>query len=175
MFSYSAFETLLIVTGAATAVREELVVAGCGDVNRFCPVVPGEVVWDTCDCGQLAQTITSVTPSNTFPAPALDARTTPCGPQQVVVSVTLSLTRCVPVLDDNGQAPSCDALGAAALCLEQDRVSVRHGVTCYLRDRRDAYEITDFVVGAATSVGPQGGCAGVELAYSFGLANVCCG
>lgn len=168
-------DIVIVVTGAAQAVRDEIVELGCGDVNRFCPLVPGAIAWDECDCGQLAQTITQIFPSNVFPTPATDTRQTACGPQLSVVNVTLSLTRCVPIVDDNGSPPSCDALLASAVILECDRQAVRTAVACHLLALRDTYQIHDFSIGPAVSVGPEGACAGVELTYQFAVSNLCCG
>lgn len=167
-------EIVAVVTGAAQAVRDEIIAAGCGDVNRFCPLVPGEIAWDECDCGQLAQTITEIYPSTNFPLQAVDDRRTACGPQMSVVNVTLSLTRCVPGPNDNGSPPTCDALLAASVITECDRQAARKAVACYLMELRETYQIHEFVIGSAVSVGPQGGCSGIELPYRFGINNVCC-
>lgn len=168
-------DIVVVVTGAAQAVREEIISLGCGDVNRFCPLVPGEIAADECDCGQLAQTIVEVFPSNVFPTPATDTRQTPCGPQLSVVSVSVSLFRCVPGPNDNGTPPSCDALLNSAIVMECDRQAVRTAVACYLQELRDTYQIHDFAIGSATSVGPDGGCAGVQMTYQFAVSNICCG
>jgi hypothetical protein len=167
-----------IVTGVGECVREELAETDAGVPDRFCLIVPGEIAWDECECGQFAQSITTEVPSENFPFPATDRRSTACGPQFLVVTVVASLTRCVPTFDRNNKPPSCDALFAAALRLEEDRTALRRGVTCCLRGMRNTYtspiRITDFTVGAATSVGPNGMCAGVELTYQFAVSNVCC-
>lgn len=167
-----------IVTGVGECVREELAETEAGVPDRFCLIVPGEIAWDECECGQFAQSITTEVPSENFPFPSTDRRTTACGPQFLVVTVVASLTRCVPTFDRNNRAPSCDSLFAAALRLEEDRGALRRGVTCCLRAMRNTYtspiRITDFTVGAATSVGPNGTCAGVELTYQFAVSNVCC-
>lgn len=171
---YTPTHVVDTVTTVATAVRERIIAEGGGDVNRFCPLVPGAIAWDECDCGQLAQTIPQVYPSDIFPAPASDTRTTPCGPQFIVVTVVLSLTRCVQGINDNGFAPTCAQLLDDALVLEADRYAVRKAILCALRELRDTYDIAEFSVGATTSVGPEGMCAGIEQAYAFALSNVCC-
>jgi hypothetical protein len=162
-----------VVVGAGQAVHQELVSLDA-DVDRACYLVPGDVAWDECDCGQLAQTVTEVVPSSSFPTPATDTRQTPCGPGLAMVRVRLSLVRCVPGMDDNGTPPACDDLAVAALALETDRWVVRRVVPCYLQELRRTYVILDYAVGAGTSVGPLGGCAGVELLYTFGVADACC-
>lgn len=165
---------ITVVTGAATAVREGLISTGCGDVNRFCPIVPGNIAWDECDCGMLAQTITQTFPSNVFPTAAVDQRQTACGPNLLVVNVLATLVRCVPIMDDNGNPPNCLALEDAAVQLECDRQVLRYSITCYLRSLRDQYTIHEFSVGAASSTGPEGACAGIELPYQFAISNLCC-
>lgn len=168
-------DIIVVVTGAAQAVRDEIIQNGCGDVNRFCPLVPGEIAADECDCGQLAQTITEIYPSNAFPTPATDTRQTACGPQMSVVSVSLSLLRCVPGPQDSGAPPTCDSLLAAAVVMECDREAARLAIACYLRNLRETYQIHEFAIGSATSVGPDGGCAGIQLPYQFAISNICCG
>ena len=142
--------------------------------DRFCALVPGEVAWDNCQCGQFAQTIESVFGSNSFPTPATDTRQTPCGPNLTVVVVRASLVRCVHGVSDDGRPPSCAALLADALTLEDDRWAVRRGVACHLADLRAAYTVVDFALDASTTLGPSGGCAGSELTYRFALGALCC-
>lgn len=170
---YTALALSAVVTGAGEAVRLALTATTAGAPSRVCLLVPGEIAWDNCDCGQLAQTITEVYPSDTFPVPANDSRRTACGPNLTVARVKLSLVRCVRGPTD-GDPPSCADLLADALVLESDRYVARTALACYLAGRRDAYAITDFAVGAGVSVGPQGDCAGVEVAYLVGLGSACC-
>lgn len=164
----------MIVTGVGECVREELEDTEGGVPNRFCLLVPGDIAWDECQCGQFAQTITTDTPSNAFPAPATDQRATACGPNLLVVTVVASLTRCVPTIGRDNKPPSCGALLEAARILEDDRQALRTAVTCCLRELRQARRVIDFAVGATTAVGPQGMCAGVEMTYQFAVPNVCC-
>lgn len=165
-----------IVTGVGECVALELEETEGGRPDRVCLLVPGEIAWDECQCGQFAQTITQSVPSENFPIAATDRRTNACGPQHLVFSATASLTRCVPGVDSRtGKPPDCAALLRAARILEEDRQALRLGVTCCLFALRKAYVITDFTVGTAVSVGPQGQCVGVELTYQFGIRNVCCG
>lgn len=170
---YTGAYAIDLVTDVGQAVRDALIADGA-DVDRFCPVVPGQIAWDACECGQLAQTINPVNATASFPTPANDQRRTACGPSGAALVVTLSLTRCVQGVDDNGNPPSCSALLADATRLENDRYIVRRTVACYLKAARETYRILDFTVGTASSVGPEGGCAGVELTYQIGLHDFCC-
>lgn len=174
MLTASYVDVTSVVMGAASAVTDELATLGCGTLNRVCPIVPGDIAWDECDCGLFAQTITETRPSDNFPASAADQAVTACGPRLLTVSVQAIIVRCVPGVSDNGSSPSCEALQAAATTLECDRQALRHGIRCYLRELRESYQIAEFSVGVTTSLGPQGGCAGVTLTYQFGVQNVCC-
>lgn len=168
-------DIISVVTGVATNVREELIQTTCGDVDRFCPIVPGEIAWDHCDCGLFAQTITETYPSNSFPSPASDDRQTACGPNMFVVNVSAVVIRCAPNPPDNATAPTCAALEDGAVQLECDRYALRRGVTCYLRSLRESYAIIDYAVSSVTATGPQGGCVGIEMSYRFAVAGFCCG
>lgn len=174
MLTYTPANISLVVTGVADTLATALEGSQAGPVNRVCHMVPGEIAWDECDCGQLAQSVTSITPTNNFPQSAADTQATACGPQLVVVAVTLSLTRCVPVMDDQGNPPSCADLATSARYLEDDRWTVRTTVGCFLRQLYNTYQIPHFAVGVANTVGPQGACAGVDLSYQFALTNTCC-
>lgn len=174
MYRFSLDVVGIIVTGAGQAVSDDLDENGY-PVARTCLMVPGAIAWDNCDCGQLAQTVNSVVHSNNFPTPAADTPQTPCGPNQMVVNVTLSLVRCVSTVDDNGTSPSCANLLGDALQLERDRYLAIVALRCYLRDLYDDNLLIGYSIGAATSVGPEGMCAGVEIPYSFGIAaKGCC-
>lgn len=164
----------IIVTGVGECVVSELADTEGGIPDRVCLVVPGSIAWDNCECGQFAQTITSVAPSAQFPSPATDTPQATCAAPLAVVSVTMSLTRCVPGVSDRGFAPTCHDLLIAARVLEDDRATLRRALNCCLRDKLDGYQILNYSIGAATSVGPDGGCAGVELSYQFALSNECC-
>lgn len=174
MLTANYTDVTAVVIGAADAITDELASHGCGTLNRVCPLVPGDIAWDECDCGLLAQSITQTFPSDTFPTPASDRANTACGPQLHVVTVQVSITRCAPNVSDNGTTPSCDALRDAAVTLECDRQALRQGVRCYLHTLRETYQIAEYSVGTVTTQGPQGGCVGVELIYQFAVRNVCC-
>lgn len=164
----------IIVTGIGTCTAEELADTEGGTPDRICLAVPGEIAWDNCECGQFAQTITSDAPSNVFPIQATEVEHNACGPPLLVFTVTSSITRCAPGMDNDRHPPSCAALLTAARVLEDDREALRKSVTCCLRALREAYRVTNFAVGATQSVGPQGGCVGVNITYQFGLNYVCC-
>jgi hypothetical protein len=171
---YTADKLFIVVTGVGQCAYDVLDESPGGQPHRFCNVVPGDIAWDQCECGQLAQTITNVVPSEDGTSAAPDVRQTKCGPAFTLAEVTLSLTRCVPGVDNNGHGPKCNQLLEAARILEIDRYLVRQAVTCCLLNLRNTYEITTFTVGAAQSVGPQGMCAGFDLTYKFAVGGICC-
>lgn len=168
--------SIAVVTGVAECVVAALENTPGGVPNRVCPVVPGAIAWDNCECGQLAQTITSVAPTRAFPTPSSELPDEKCGSPMVVVSVTLSLTRCVTGVDDRGNSPRCASLFEEAVILEADRAAVRRAVRCCLANiyAEMPPRIFAYTVGAVNSVGPEGGCAGIEMTYQFGIANDCC-
>jgi hypothetical protein len=146
------------------------------DVERVC-VVPGEIAWDDCHCGQLVISETDFFPSSDFPLDEV-ASQAECGEPWHVVQYTLSLTKCVPVPDSNGQAPTCTELALAASVLSADRRAVRRAVHCCLQalyDQQDSSEeqIEAFQLGHSLTVGPEGACAGHELTIFVGWTNDC--
>jgi hypothetical protein len=163
-----------IVTGVGECVVAELADTEGGVPDRVCLIVPGEIAWDTCDCGQFAQTIVSVGPTDQFPTPSTGDIIAPCASKLLVASVTLSLTRCVPGIQRNNEPPTCAQLLEAARILEDDRSAVRRAVFCCLKEFLRAYRIFNMTLGTGVSVGPQGGCAGVELTYQFSIPSDCC-
>lgn len=164
----------IVVTGVGQCVVDELAETDAGVPDRVCLAVPGEIAWDRCDCGQFAQTITGDTPSQVFPQPASEVPRGHCGPPLLVINVTASVVRCVPGMDDDGNPPTCGALLDAARVVEIDREALRRAITCCLRELHTTYRITDYTVGATTTVGPLGGCAGVNMTYQFGVNYTCC-
>lgn len=174
---YTSFQSIVsVVTGVGECVYEALANTAGGLPSRYCQLVPGQIAWDKCECGQLAQSIENSYPSSAFPVAASETPAVPCGTQLVVFPVRLSLTRCVhgPGPEDK-LAPPCDRLLADALILEEDRWVVRRAVTCCLQVMSREFRVANFAVGAAVSVGPQGTCGGVELSYLVGLGSTCCG
>lgn len=174
-FAYTVDNVLMVVTGVGHCVYEALVDSPAGQPQRYCSIVPGQIAWDDCQCGQLAQSIGDDYPSTTFPAPAIDTRQQPCGPGLIVTQVTLSLTRCIPVPGDNGRPPRCDKLLEASEILLWDKWLARRAITCCLLDMRHNGQLLDFAVGTATVVGPEGQCAGFELTYTLSFGGICCG
>lgn len=165
----------VIVTGIGMCVIEELQntpESGGVPINmRTCLLVPGNIAWDGCDCGQFAQTIQSVYPTLQFPADASEQVTGlgGCNARPLAYQVLASVIRCVPGLDAAGKPPSCDKLLTAAKIMHADGHALYRGIECCLGALQEAGTIEKFVVGRVNYVGPEGNCAGVELSYKFEL------
>lgn len=172
-----ALTAAVIVTGVGMCIVDELESTpesgGVPANMRVCLLVPGNIAWDGCECGQLAQTIQSDYPTLVFPGDASEQvrGVGGCGADPLVYQVLASITRCVPGLTSGvpPRPPSCDALLRAALVMQADAFALRRGVECCLAALRDAGTIDKFVVGRVSRVGPEGNCAGVELTYKFEL------
>jgi hypothetical protein len=162
-----------IVTGAGQAVLDALVAeplsGGVPAKMRTCLLVPGEIAWDGCDCGQFAQSVIRDYPSLTFPQEAYLDNRNACDPFARAVEVVASLTRCVPGMDSSGRPPTCDALRAAALIQQADALTMQGAIQCYLADLKRTYVITNYRIGGIQYVGPQGNCGGAEVRYLFAL------
>jgi hypothetical protein len=167
----------IIVTGVGMCIVEELEntpeSGGVPPKMRVCLLVPGAIAWDGCDCGQLAQTIQGIYPTQVFPT---DASEVPirggCGPGgQLIVEVLVSLTRCVPGMTAGQppRPPTCAQLRAAALEQQADAYAVRKAVNCCLADLQRDRRIVKYAVGRTNFVGPEGNCGGSELIYKFEL------
>lgn len=143
---------------------------GITDKMRICLIVPGNIAWDGCECGQFAQSITTDYFSNRFPIDSSQEIIQSCV-EPLAYQVTASLLRCIPGITAGNppKYPTCAALQASALELQADAFALRKGVTCCLMDLKESYQIADFRVGQAVRVGPDGGCGGSELTYWFQL------
>lgn len=168
----------VIVTGVGQCVVDELLVSpesgGVPPKMRICLLVPGNIAWDSCECGQFAQTIQADYPTLIFPGDASEVALGAgggCNTRARVYQVLASITRCVPGMTNGNppQPPSCAALGAAALVMHADAQVLRRAIECCLDELQDNQVIDKFVVGRVNYVGPEGNCAGVELTYKFEL------
>lgn len=167
-----------VVTGVGVCVVDGLGQTPAGAPGRQCLLLPTQTIpWDNCDCGgQVALAIQTVYGSTRFPTPADATRDwSPCGPPWQVAQVMVSVVRCVPTMDDQGQPPTCAAELAAALILEADRTAVRQALACCLTGLKDAGVIGGWALNPSTTVGELGGCAGVETTFLIALRSCLCG
>lgn len=164
-----------IVTGIGAAVAAALADTPDGMPERVCLLVPGDIAADGCDCGQLALTIQRRYGSDTFPTEAnRDEAPAGCPPLVLVGVITLSLLRCVPGPDDDLRPPSCEALQGAAVGQDIDIATIRRTLACHLAELADQDRILHYSIGATTSNGPSGGCAGSDTTITIGLPNCGC-
>lgn len=174
-----ALTAAAIVTGVGVCIRDELAntpeSGGVPAKMRLAYLVPGNIVWDDCTCGQLAQTIQMDYPSKQFPIneSQMPQRGVGCQLGPLAFQVVASITRCVPGLQNSlpVTSPTPEQLLTAALTMEGDAHALRTAVECCLNAMwlERPQRIFDYRVGQVSRVGPEGGCAGVELTYQFQL------
>jgi hypothetical protein len=164
-----------IVTGIGAAVRDALADTPDGIPGRVCLLVPGAIAADACDCGQLALSIARVFPSNGLPGEAIvDESAGGCPPPILAATITVSLFRCAPTVDDDLDPPSCDALLASAVAWDTDVAVIRRALACRLAELAHQDVIVGYVIGATTPVGPDGACLGADTTITIGINNCGC-
>lgn len=152
-----------------------------GTPPRAC-VITGPIAWDNCVCGQLVVAITDSYTSSNFPTPSASTAASfgagRCGEPIAAYTLTISMLRCVPISDDQGNPPSCADLGASALVSIQDASAVTAGILCCLsemlreKDSNGTPVITGFTAGKQDFV-TGGMCGGSAMTVQVGLLNYC--
>lgn len=148
-------------------VTADLVPSLGGPVNRAC-VVPGEMAWDACDCGEYNVTAVRFFLSDDFPIGELGdgtIRNTPCLEPWYVAQLDQQIIRCAPSPGDtpNTTAVPCDQLDEAAQILVHDAWILINATVATLCEMKSNDEIVDFLTAQHITVGPDGGCVGVLL------------
>lgn len=154
-------------------VYEAVSATTAGPPQRSC-VVPGEVVWDDCQCGMLAVNWRIVSRSNAFPASSAETSQTNCSSPYTVVQVGVTMLRCAAGPDANGNAPTCEALAEDAFTMTADMVAVRDSLSCCLHQLYRSHDITDYAIGQTIAVGPAGGCDGTVTDVILGFTGGGC-
>jgi len=185
-----AAEAVLGCVCAALQDAAEQVEGQPGCPCRSC-LVPGLAAWDSCDdpCnqapgggagGQLTVNVARLFSSSEFPTadrtlPPTQARgrLTCAAPPAMAVELVVTLLRCAPTMDEGGCPPSCEALGEAARILHTDMVVVRNAVECCLPATSEQRRRVVFV-GESKTVGPEGGCVGLEQRVTVALPGCGC-
>lgn len=147
---------------------------------RTC-VVPGQVAWDSCDdpCGpqesggQLTVSVARIYPSTDGEFPS-EARTVQgvrgCVPPNLTaLELVVTLLRCVPTMTEQGCPPTCDELAAASRALHADMVTVYNALLCCLPGTEQRRRGRRFVMGVQRTIGPEGGCVGLEQRVTVAL------
>ncbi|MEU8831757.1 MULTISPECIES: hypothetical protein [unclassified Streptomyces] len=147
---------------------------------RAC-VVPGSVSWDSCDdpCGaessggQLTVSVARIFPSTDADFPS-EARVVQglrgCAPPTVTgLELVVTLLRCAPTFTETGCPPTCDELSTAAQILHVDMTTVFSALLCCLPGTEQRPRGRRFVMGVQRTVGPEGGCVGLEQRVTVAL------
>jgi hypothetical protein len=178
----AAQSLLTCVCDALTALVADVPgLAGCP--CRVCVVPGAEVAWDGCDggCdvqpgefpGQLSVNTVRLFTSdpNQFPRevqPVRDLRG--CVPVVGAAELAVTVLRCTPLPTDDGCPPTCDQLSQTAMQQAADMGAVRHGILCCFSATSTArVNGRRYVLGAARTLGPQGGCTGIEQRVTVDL------
>lgn len=142
-------------------------------INRS-GVVPGEIAWDECECGQLAIQEVRRFPSINFPE-EISRPQDGCGEGWLVHQYLLGLARCSPGPDDNGNPPPMSSLQTIAERMSLDMSLVRSAVYCRLQTlyNMSPPQIYAFSLLDENVVGPSGLCVGFTLSILIGFPNDC--
>jgi hypothetical protein len=144
-----------------------------GAVDRAC-VVPGEIVWDDCNCGLLAVSVRRWFLTDNFPETsaafgANTIRATPCDMPYLVGEVRVQVVRCAPIPDGNALSVPCPELDTAAQVLLSDAYVTLTETVSTLCELRETDQIIDYVLGEQETQGPAGDCVGSELVAQVAL------
>jgi len=178
------------VLGCACAALEATAVTvpgqpGCPDC-RAC-VVPGTAAWDTCDSpatstgagGQLTVNVARLYAStrDAFPVEvrAVQGLRGCLLPPLTAVELVITLLRCAPTADEQGVPPDCAALAATAQTLHVDMATLYNSLLCCLPGLDPSKRLGAlFVMGVSRTIGPEGGCVGVEQRVTVALPGCAC-
>lgn len=146
---------------------------------RSCTIPGSDVPWECPECGsgepgQLTVTVNRLFVSTNFPLQntAVDL----CEPFTYVADLTVTLLRCIPVIDDRGNSPSCDRLERAAEIQHLDMMALMRAAECCVPHRPGRRRRTRVAVVQQRSIGSDGGCAGSELQLFVDVGGPCgCG
>ncbi|MFJ5890273.1 hypothetical protein [Streptomyces californicus] len=160
--------------------------AGTVEGQPGCPacracVVPGAVAWDSCDdpCdskgggGQLTVSVARIFSSSDAEFPS-ESRIVQgvrgCGPPPMLaLELVVTLLRCAPTFSEDGCPPTCEELEAAAQVLHVDMVTVYNALLCCLPGTEQRRRGRRFVLGVQRTLGPEGGCVGLEQRATVAL------
>lgn len=126
--------------------------------------VPGEIAWDSCDCGgMLAVAAPRVYLSESFPEESEEVVSSRCQAPYEVGEFTVSVVRCAPQPQGQDTAPRVDELDTAAGLLLQDTAETLDAVSVLLCRMAEDDEVSNYLITPAEQVGPEGGCVGFTL------------
>lgn len=155
----------VLVTGIGDALADSL-----GGLPDRGGVVPGEIVWDECDCGLLAVSPRRWFLSDEFPTSLTSGtRSTPCDLPWLVGELAIQVIRCAPSPVGDALAPTVEALDDAARVLVSDAYVTLSTTAALLCELRLDDRIVDYALGEQSTRGPGGGCVGTELVVLVAL------
>lgn len=151
---------------------------GCPCRACTAPGAVSQIAWecpDKCtgegDGGSLTVVTNRLYISSAFPNQSLSD---PCEPATTVADVSVVLLRCVPVFDENLNAPSCEALDRAAQIQNIDMMAMLQAARCCVPNRPGRQRKMRTVVGDFRTIGPQGGCAGAQMQLLLDIGSCDC-
>ncbi|MFF4179725.1 hypothetical protein [Streptomyces sp. NPDC001750] len=154
---------------------------GCPTARRC--LVPGLPAWDSCEdpCtgdagGQLTVNLSRMYASTDFPAEDHRPQNVRgcVRPLSTAVELVVTVLRCAPGPTEDGCPPSCEDLEAAATILDIDAVGVFNAITCCLAATGGRRRGRPYILGRQQTLGPQGGCVGVEQRVTIALPGCGC-
>jgi hypothetical protein len=138
----------------------------------------GDVAWDNCECGLLTLGINRVFTSRVFPTDTSRERMGNCDVGYKVVDASLYVIRCVPIEgDDSNNAlvtpPKISDMENAAYRAFTDENVAWKTLSCMLRSMYQTDQIAEWLVSDSVPLGPQGGCAGVQINFMYAFMRDC--
>lgn len=153
-----------------------------------CAFYPGdEVPWDSCDsghcnddcAGQAYIKVDRIYPTKPFPFEDLVEQR--CDHRDLAMTIKMGVLRCAPTLTGRNGLPTPEANTEAAFKVQRDTFLIRSAIQCcFLSDSVAATKYHDLadrvLLGGSNTLGPRGGCVGVEIRATIRLSDACrCG
>jgi hypothetical protein len=160
----------LALQAILTSVRGQLSVTPTGwpsDAREY--IVPGQLVWDECECGLLAIEWLSAQYSSGLPN-TRQALADGCKPL-LALQVQVTVLRCAPSPGTHGESPTPEALAAAAVVNLDDLEALLTGTATAVKTLEETNVILQYALNAPTPAGPEGGCVGVTQQLYIGFTN----
>jgi hypothetical protein len=137
---------------------------GQAPFNRI-GIVPGAIAWDECDqCGLLALAVTRHYLSDEPPLEYTGPVTAGQLGNYLVGEIAIQGIRCAPTVDDRGNAPTVEALDKSGQQIDTDAILIICTVIATLTALEASNEILSWGIRQQVFMGPEGACAGSELA-----------
>jgi hypothetical protein len=182
---YTLAEGILacVCTALDEARAEDNTLPGC-PCRTF--VAPGaRIAWDCSDgscgtqcAGQLTVHFENVTLADSangdFRTGSVVQKGRSCNVSFVRVEFVVTLLRCVPVAYDTGQPPEAADLADAAYVQMADAETILAALQCCVPGLAAPGHTLRYTLGAGRTIGPEGGCAGVEQRVTVAIPGCAC-